>query len=227
MQTLVLGRGKMGTLVAEVAQERGHSVQTLDVEENENARALTPSALAGTDVVIDFTTPEAALPNLRACLGAGAKVVVGTTGWYHGLDEARALAGRPPAALLYGTNFSFGVQLLYRVASLLGQEARGFRFHIDETHHVHKKDAPSGTALTLQSVLAATQFGAGTQITAHREGEVVGVHRLELTGADERIVVEHTASSRRSFAVGAVRAAEWLAPRTGCYDFRDVFLQIL
>lgn len=227
MRTLVLGRGKTGSLVAEVARERGHSVHVLGSKENPNASALTASTLTAYDVVLDFTTPDAVLPNLRACLAVGAKVVVGATGWYGHLAEVGALAERPPAALLYGTNFSFGVQLLFRVASLLGEEARGFRFHIDETHHAQKKDAPSGTALSLQSVLGATPFGAGAPITSHREGEVVGLHRLELTGADERIVVEHEAFSRRSFAVGAVRAAEWLVTRTGCYDFHDVFPQIL
>ncbi len=227
MHILVLGRGKTGKLVAEVAQERGHSVHALDADENHNARSLTPATLARVEAVIDFTTPEAVLPNLRACLSAGAKIVVGTTGWYGHLAEMRALAERKNGALLYGTNFSFGVQLLYRMASVLGQEARGFRFHIDETHHISKKDAPSGTALSLQSVLAATPFGAGAEITSHREGEAVGLHRLELTGAEERIVVEHEATSRRAFAVGAVRGAEWLSTRAGCHDFHDVFTQIL
>ena len=227
MRILILGRGKTGKLVAEVARERGHSVNVLDANENKNAGSLMPTTLAIFDIVIDFTTPEAVIPNLRACLASGAKVVVGTTGWYSHLAGIRELAERKNAALLYGTNFSFGVQLLYRVASVLGQEARGFHFHIDETHHAGKMDSPSGTALSLQSVLAGTPFGANAEITAHREGEVVGIHRLELTGADERIIVEHEANSRRSFAMGAVRGAEWLVSRTGCYDFSDVFAQIL
>ncbi len=227
MRILILGRGKTGKLVAEVARERGHSVYALDEVENRDAGSLTPVMLATFEAVIDFTTPEAVVPNVRACLAAGAKIVVGTTGWYDKLAEIRALAERKQGALLYGTNFSFGVQLLNRMASVLGQEARGFHFHIDETHHASKKDAPSGTALSLQSVLQATPFGADAEITAHREGEAVGIHHLELTTADERISVEHVALSRRSFAVGAVRGAEWLATRTGCYDFRDVFMQIL
>lgn len=227
MRILVLGRGKTGKLVAEVARERGHSVHVLDANENRNGGSLTPVFLATFEAVIDFTTPEAVLPNLRACLASGAKIVVGTTGWYSQLSDIRALVERKNGALLYGTNFSFGVQLLYRMANLLGQEARGFRFHIDETHHASKMDSPSGTALSLQSVLKSTPFGADAEITAHREGEAVGIHRVELTGPEERITVEHVATSRRSFAVGAVRGAEWLATRIGCYDFRDVFAQIL
>ncbi|HEX4020667.1 MAG TPA: dihydrodipicolinate reductase C-terminal domain-containing protein [Acidobacteriaceae bacterium] len=226
MRILVLGRGKTGKLVAEVARERGHSVNVLDAKENHNAGSLTPVTLNTFDVVIDFTTSEAVIPNLRACLASGAKVVVGTTGWYSQLDDIRALAKRKNAALLYGTNFSFGVQLLFRVAAMLGNEARGYHFHIDETHHAEKKDAFSGTALSLQSILKNTPFGADAAITAHREGTVAGIHRLELKGSDEHIVVEHEALSRRIFAVGAVRGAEWLVDRTGCYDFSDVFTQI-
>lgn len=227
MRMLVLGRGKTGKLVAEVARERGHSVNVLDANENRNAGSLTPVTLNTFEVVIDFTTPEAVIPNLRACLASGAKVVVGTTGWYSQLPDIRALVERKNAALLYGTNFSFGVQLLYRLAAELGNAGRGYQFHIEETHHAEKLDSPSGTALSLKSVLARTEFGKKAEITAHRKGEVVGVHRLELTSPDERILVEHEATSRRSFAVGAVRGAEWLIHRNGCYDFHDVFSQIL
>ncbi len=227
MRILVLGRGKTGKLVAEVARERGHSVNVLDANENRNGGSLTPVTLATFEVVIDFTTPEAVLPNLRACIASGAKIVVGTTGWYSHLPDIQALVERKDGALLYGTNFSFGVQLLFRAAELMGKEARGYNFHIDETHHASKLDSPSGTALTLQSILKSTPFGANTDISAHREGEAVGIHRLELTSPEENIVVEHTALSRRCFAVGAVRGAEWLATRTGCYDFHDVFAQIL
>ena len=202
-------------------------MNVLGAKENSNAGSLTPVTLNTFDVVIDFTTHEAVIPNIRACLASGAKIVVGTTGWYSQLDDLRALAERKNAALLYGTNFSFGVQLLFRLAAMLGNEASGYHFHIDETHHAEKKDSPSGTALSLQSILKSTPFGADVKITAHREGTVAGIHRLELTGSDERIAVEHEAMSRRSFAVGAVRGAEWLVGRTGCYDFHDVFTQIL
>ena len=227
MRILVLGRGKTGKLVAEVARERGHSVNVLDANENRNGGSLTPVTLASFEAVIDFTTPEAVLPNLRACIASGAKMVVGTTGWYSQLPDIKALVERKQGALLYGTNFSFGVQLLFRAAELLGKEARDYRFHIEETHHTSKMDSPSGTALSMQSILKTTPFGAAADITAHREGDAVGIHRLELTNAEESIVLEHTATSRRSFALGAVRGAEWIATRTGCYDFHDVFAQIL
>lgn len=227
MRMLILGRGKTGRIVANIARERGHSVQVLDERENQNAGSLTPPSLASFDVIIDFTTPEAVVPNLRACLATGAKVVVGTTGWYSHLNDMRTLAERKNAGLLYSANFSFGVQLLYKLAKLLGDEAGGYQFKIDETHHTEKLDSPSGTALALQKVLSSTAYGASAEIEAHRVANAIGTHRLEVSTNDERIIVEHQALSRRSFAYGAVRGAEWLATRTGCYDFQDVFPQIL
>jgi 4-hydroxy-tetrahydrodipicolinate reductase len=226
MRMLILGRGKTGRVVADIARERGHSVQVLDEKENQNAGSLTPPSLASFEVIIDFTTPEAVVPNLRACLATGAKVVVGTTGWYSHLNDMCALAARKDAALLYSANFSFGVQLLYKLAKVLGEEAGGYQFKIDETHHTDKLDSPSGTALALQRVLAGTPHGASS-IESHRIADAIGTHRLEVSSADERILVEHQALSRRSFAYGAVRGAEWLAGRTGCYNFQDVFPQIL
>ena len=227
MRMLILGQGKTGRVVTEIARERGHSVQTLEEKENKDAGSLTAPSLASFDVVVDFTTPEAVVQNLRACLANGAKVVVGTTGWYQHLDDMRALAARKNAGLLYSTNFSFGVQLLYQMAKLLGKQAGGYQFKIDETHHITKLDSPSGTALTLQQVLSTTPYGASATIDAHRVQDAIGTHRLEVGSENERIVVEHQALSRRSFAYGAVRGAEWLATRAGCYDFQDVFPQIL
>ena len=227
MRILILGRGKTGRVVADIARERGHSVQVLDQKENQDAGSLTPPSLASFEVVIDFTTPEAVVPNLRACLATGAKVVVGTTGWYSHLEDMRALATRKNAALLYAANFSFGVQLLYQMAKLLGDQAASYRFKIDETHHTDKLDSPSGTALALQKILASTAHGVSAGIEAHREKDAIGTHRLEVSTDDERIIVEHQSISRRSFAYGAVRSAEWLATRTGCYDFQDIFPQIL
>lgn len=227
MRMLILGRGKTGRVVAEIARERRHSVQVLDARENQDAGSLTPPNLASFEVILDFTTPEAVIPNLRACLATGAKVVVGTTGWYSHLQDMRSLAERKNAGLLYSANFSFGVQMMYQLAKLLGNEADGYRFQIDETHHAEKLDSPSGTALALQKILASTSHGSSATITAHRVEDAIGTHRLEVATDYERIVVEHQALSRRSFAFGAVRAAEWLSTRTGCYDFQDVFPEII
>ena len=133
MRMLIIGQGKTGRVVTEIARERGHSVQTLEQKENKDAGSLTGPNLASFDVIIDFTIPEAVVKNLRACLANGAKVVVGTTGWYQHLDDMRDLAGRKNAGLLYSTNFSFGIQLLYQMAKLLGNQAGGYEFKIEET----------------------------------------------------------------------------------------------
>lgn len=226
MLLLILGRGKTGSQVAQVARERGHSVRVVGEEENHSAAALTAPFLAGFDAIIDFTTPEAAVQNMRACLANGARVVVGTTGWYAHLADMRDLALRKGGALLYGTNFSVGVQALFRVARELALAAPGYRFHITETHHATKKDAPSGTALSLQRILESASPGLKVEITSKREGEVPGLHVIEARSENDCISLTHEAFSRRGFAEGAVRAAEWIAGRTGCWDFQEIFQEL-
>ena len=228
MRILVLGLGKTGRLVAEVAAERGHSVNVLDAKENASASALTPPFVAGFDVVIDFTTPEAAIQNMRACLATGAKMVIGTTGWYDKLADMRSLAERRQAGLLYGTNFSVGVQVMLKMAATMAKalQQAGYKFSIEETHHVSKLDSPSGTAITLSGVVKAAAGVSDVPVEARREGDVMGVHTLEARSDAERLVLTHEAFSRRGFAEGAVRAAEWLSSRTGCYNFQDVYTEI-
>ncbi len=229
MRILVLGQGKTGRLVAQVASERGHDVRGLDVPENADARALTPAFLAGYDVAIDFTTPEAVIQNMRACLAAGAKIVVATTGWYAKLAEMRGLAESTHAGLLYGTNFSIGVQVMLKLAQQMGASLAGvgYKFSIVETHHVTKLDKPSGTAISIAEMV---ERGAGGKIDVPiesvREGDAKGTHVLEAVSEVDRVVLTHEAFSRRGLAEGSVRAAEWLATRTGCYDFRDVYSEL-
>lgn len=222
MLFLVLGRGKTGSLVAQVAAERGHSVRVVGEEENRNAAALTAPYLAGFDAVIDFTTPESAVQNIRACLANGAHMVVGTTGWYQHLHQMRELCGRRGAALLYSANFSIGVQALFRVARELAAVTPGFAFHITETHHTSKKDAPSGTSLSLKQILESAHPGLTVDITSKREGDAPGIHLIEARSATDSITLQHESFSRRGFAEGAVRAAEWIAGRTGCWDFQEI-----
>jgi 4-hydroxy-tetrahydrodipicolinate reductase len=222
MLFLVLGRGRTGSLVAEVAHERGHGVRVVGEEENRNAAALTAPFLAGFDAVIDFTTPESAVQNMRACLANGARVVVGTTGWYEHLKDMRALCERRGAALLYSPNFSIGVQALFKVARELALSAPGYRFSITETHHAGKVDAPSGTALSLKKIIEAASPGTSVEIASKREGEVPGIHEVLARSDNDSISLKHEAYSRRGFAEGAVRAAEWIAGKTGCWDFQEI-----
>ena len=137
MRVLVLGMGKTGKLVAEVAAERGHSVHVLDAKENADASALTPPFVAGFDVVIDFTTPQAAIQNMRACLATGAKMVIGTTGWYDKLPDMRGLAERKQAGLLYGTNFSVSVQVMLQIAATMGKALKNAGYRV-----FNRRDAP-------------------------------------------------------------------------------------
>jgi 4-hydroxy-tetrahydrodipicolinate reductase len=224
MQFLVLGKGKTGSLVAEVARERGHSVRALDVTENLNASALTAANLSGVDAVIDFTAPEAAVQNMTAVLTCGSRIVVGTTGWYAHLDQMKALTAKG-GGLLYGTNFSIGVQKLFRLTAELAQ-LDGYSFHIAETHHVSKLDAPSGTAITLKEIVEAAQPGVKVEISSYRVGDAKGEHVVTATGEYDTLELKHDAHSRRGFALGAVRGAEWLAGKQGAWDFREIFEQL-
>jgi 4-hydroxy-tetrahydrodipicolinate reductase len=224
MLILVLGKGKTGSLVAEVARERGHIVRAFDIFENEHASALTAPSLAGVDAVIDFTAPEAAAENIRAVLALGGRIVVGTTGWYAHLDEIKSKAQKG-GALLYGTNFSMGVQKLFRLTADLAK-LEGYTFSISETHHVTKLDAPSGTAITLREIIQERLPHAVVEITSHRIADAKGEHIVTASSETDTLEIRHDAHSRRGFALGAVRGAEWLAGKTGAFDFREIFDQL-
>jgi 4-hydroxy-tetrahydrodipicolinate reductase len=226
MLFLVLGKGKTGSLVAEVAHERGHGVRALDIYENRGASALTAPTLAGVDVVIDFTSPEAAVENMRAVLALGYRIVVGTTGWYQQLDAMKAIAGRRGGSLLYGTNFSIGVQKMFKLTAELAK-LDGYQFSIAETRHTSKVDAPSGTALTLKEIIQSARPGAEVEVTSHRVGDAKGEHVVSARSEVDVLELRHDANSRRGFALGAVRAAEWLATqKSGVWDFREISDQL-
>lgn len=223
MHLLILGRGKTGSLLAQLAHERRHHVRVLGAAENANARALTPEFLAGSDVVIDFTNPSAVVPNIEACVRAGKNMVVGTTGWHDQLPRIREMAQSAGTGFLFGTNFSIGVNIFFEVArsvaSALNYDYAG---QIFERHHAQKKDAPSGTAITLQKILREVG-GRELEIVSFREGEVVGMHEVVLNSANDRIYLCHDSNSRRGFAEGAVRAAEWLVGKRGFFEFREMW----
>jgi 4-hydroxy-tetrahydrodipicolinate reductase len=231
MRFLVLGKGKTGSLVAEVALERGHSVRALDIMVNSNASALTAENLDGPgskiDAVIDFTAPKAAVENMRAVLALGRRIVVGTTGWYEHLDEMKSLAAQHGGALLYGTNFSIGVQKLFSLTAQLAK-LDGYTFSIAETHHTSKLDAPSGTAITLKDIILERLPHAEIPIASYRVGDANGEHVVTATSDNDTLEIRHNALSRRGFALGAVRAAEWVAQaqKSGAWEFREIFDQL-
>src|SRR5215831_16119456 len=218
MKLLVLGRGKTGALVAEVAKERGHEVRSLGSQENQDGRALTLELLKETDVVIDFTTPLAVVPNIIHCAEAGVPVIVGTTGWYQHLEKVRELIKERKTGLLYGSNFSVGMNFFFKAMQAIAPILKhGYRGSIVERHHVHKKDKPSGTAVTIQKILETS--GEKVEVASVREGETVGMHLVMLDSPNDTILFTHDAKSRVGFAEGAVQAAEWIKGKTGFYEF--------
>ncbi|MGC2447666.1 MAG: 4-hydroxy-tetrahydrodipicolinate reductase [Candidatus Sulfotelmatobacter sp.] len=228
MNLLLLGRGKTGSLVAEVAAERKHHARVVSASENASAAALTPETLAGINCVIDFTAPHCVLSHIEACVQAGKDMVVGTTGWYKDLDRVKTLVEQQKTGFVYSPNFSVGVNLFFDVArtaaAALHHEYTG---QIFERHHVHKKDAPSGTAMALQRLIRdSSGQNEDLEITSFREGEVVGFHEVIFESGADRIYLSHDAKSRRGFAEGAVCAAEWLMGKKGFYDFKDVWREL-
>jgi 4-hydroxy-tetrahydrodipicolinate reductase len=214
---LVIGDGKMGRAVAQVATERGCDV--VDMYGPAEMESNVPRGIA--DVAIEFTQPDAAPRNVRACLTSGIAVVSGTTGWDTELDAVRDEARRMNAAMLHAPNFSIGVALFVRLVESAAQLAVGrFDAHLIETHHAAKLDAPSGTAKMLVRV-AGGSAGKDIPVTSVRVGSVPGTHELVLDAPFEQIRLVHEARDRRVFADGAVAAAKWLVGKKGVFTFTD------
>jgi 4-hydroxy-tetrahydrodipicolinate reductase len=228
MNILLLGRGKTGSLVAEIARRRGHDVQAVGAAENDACAALAAEKLRAVDAVIDFTAPSCVIGHIEACVAAGKNMVVGTTGWHGEVDRIRRVVESRGTGLVYAANFSVGVNLFFDVARAAAAALRHeYSGQIFERHHAHKQDAPSGTAIAIQRVIQeASGKGERLEITSFREGDVVGMHEVVLDSSADKIYLCHDAKSRQGFADGAVRAAEWIAGKKGFYDFKDVWREI-
>jgi 4-hydroxy-tetrahydrodipicolinate reductase len=230
MNVLILGRGKTGSLVAEVARQRRHNIQVVGSSENAGTAALTPDKLRAIDVAIDFTVPTCVLAHMEACVRANKNMVVGTTGWHGELDHIRKLVEEHGTGLIYAANFSIGVNIFLEAARAAAAALRhDYTGQIFERHHAHKKDAPSGTAIALQQVMRDAGKDVkkeDLEIVSFREGDVVGMHEVVLESSADRIYLCHDAKSRQGFAEGAVRAAEWIAGKKGFYEFKDVWREL-
>jgi 4-hydroxy-tetrahydrodipicolinate reductase len=220
----LIGMGKMGRALAALAPERGFRV----VAELDPARpgyaGITRDSLRGAQVAIEFTTPDAAPANARACAAAGCPVVVGTTGWYDQLPSVAAEIGRAGGAILTAPNFSVGVAVFDRIvaeAARLFAQVDGFDAHLLETHHAAKKDAPSGTAGALAKTASAA-LGRAIPVTSIRTGHVPGTHEIVFDAPFEQVRLVHEARDRRVFAEGALVAARWLVGRRGAFTMADV-----
>jgi len=221
----LLGYGKMGKAIAQVAPEHGLNVRlVLTSESNRDGSGITRENFKGVDVCVDFTTPGAVVANLCRVAALGCNLVVGTTGWQDKLEEVRHVVESAGIGLVYGANFSIGVQLFYRAARAAAEVFSRFpRYdpYITETHHRFKKDAPSGTALELkrqvQSALPDREIG----IASVREGYVPGTHELGFDSEADTVILRHTARSRQGFAEGALYAARWVVGKKGLFSFAD------
>ena len=224
MRIAIIGHGKMGKAVEQVGTARGHAISA--IISREQTGTFGRSALGDADVAIEFSVPDAAVPNAIACVRAGVPVVVGTTGWNSELATLEREVEQRKGAVLWAPNFSIGVQIFAQLIERLARlapEQRGFAAHLVETHHAAKKDAPSGTATLLARVYAESG-GASLPTTSVRVGNVPGRHEVLLDAPYEQLRLIHDARDRRVFADGAVTAAEWLARggRQGVFTLRDV-----
>jgi len=220
----LIGMGKMGRAIAELAPSRGWTV-VAQLDEPEMGRASdVKKQLAAADVAIEFTTPAAAPSNIRSVVDAGCPIVVGTTGWHAELAKTADWVRQHDGALLASANFSLGVNILEHILYTTGRlmhGAEGFDAHLVETHHTAKKDAPSGTALLLE--MAVRQgWGREVPVTSIRTGSVPGTHEIIFDAPFEQIRLSHVARDRRVFAEGALIAAGWLIGRKGVFTMADV-----
>lgn len=220
----------MGQLVGKLAGEQGHEiVLTLDIKDAARSVEDLVNALRGSDVAFDFTVADTVPRNAEACARAGVPLVVGTTGWQSRVEEVRRVVTEHDGALIYGANFSVGVQAFYRIAAHAAELFRGLESYdafIEEAHHKRKFDAPSGTALRLRN-LVAEGLNREVPVTSTRAGYIPGTHRIGFDSVADQITLTHTARSREGFAAGALVAAHWIIGRKGVYEFSEVFDEII
>jgi len=229
MNVALIGHGAMGKLIERLAIEKGHEIAVVvdDADAGLSVGELA-AKLTGANVAIDFTTAEAVSRNVEACVAAGVPLVEGTTGWNAQRDEIERIVRDGNGAMVFGANFSIGVNLFYRIAEHAAELIAKFPEYeafIEEQHHSRKKDAPSGTALKLRDIVAEhVEVG---DVAATRAGNIPGTHRVGFDGPADQILLEHTARSRDGFALGALMAAEWIAGKRGFYEFTDVIEEIV
>jgi len=234
MKIALIGYGKMGKEIEAIALKRGHSV-VLKIN-RENAEAVTAGDLSNADVGIEFSTPHTVLKNIDLCFKAGLPVVVGTTGWNEQLEKVKADCANASGCLFYASNFSIGVNLFFKVNTYLAELMSAYPDYdvsIEEIHHIHKLDKPSGTAITLASQViekigrkkkwSIDDKGPETLfIKDVREGEVPGTHIIRYRSPIDDIEIMHKAHNRKGFALGAVLAAEFIAGKKGVYTMKDL-----
>jgi len=224
MKIALIGYGKMGHIIESIALERGHEVVCI-IDQN-NLCDFESEAFASADVAIEFTTPQTAEQNIRRAWAAGVPVVCGTTGWDVESLKQQLLHNATPS-LMWSSNYSIGVNILFALNRQLAKFMAAYPDytpHMTEVHHIHKLDAPSGTAKTLQEAIGEERLPIA-DIESIREGEVPGIHTVVWDSEVDTISISHSAKSRKGFALGAVIAAEWMKGKTGFHMFEEVLQQ--
>ena len=229
MKIALVGYGKMGKIIDEISQNRGHEV-VARLKETPNRESLKDA-----DVVIEFSNPEAAFENIKVCLENKIPVICGTTGWLDKKPEIERIAVEQNSAFLYGSNFSLGVNLFFAINEKLAKLMNNvdeYQCQLEEIHHIHKKDAPSGTAISIaEGIIENSKYEAWKLdetkdkelgIFALREDEVPGTHSVFYRSEVDEIEIKHTAFNRNGFALGAVIAAEWIVGKQGVFSMKDV-----
>lgn len=243
MKIVILGYGKMGQLIEKFALKRGHEIAL--IVDAHNRESITAEDLADADIAIDFSTPDAALANISLCFEADLPLVVGTTGWYEHLQEVKETCIEANQSLLYGSNFSIGVNIFFHINRLLAKAVSPYQQYdvqVEEIHHIHKLDAPSGTAITIAEGIIENSdvkktwvnqvVGSDEEVVNQpnellieslRIEEVPGTHTVLYSSEVDQIEFKHTAHNRDGFALGAVVAAEWLYGKKGFYQVTEIF----
>ena len=234
MNIAIIGYGKMGKMIEQLATAKGHTIGLIiDVE---NTADLNAENLKNIDCAIEFTTPDAAVNNFLTCFQNGVPVVSGTTGWLDQLDTVKSHCLKNNGAFFYASNFSLGVNILFKLNDYLARIMNNFKDYdvsIDETHHIHKLDKPSGTAITLANQIIEQNTtkqqwslnpssGNDIKITSHREGEIVGIHKITYHSPIDEITIAHEAFSREGFVAGSIMAAEFLKDKKGIFGMNDL-----
>ena len=230
MKIGIIGYGKMGKAIEKVAIDRGHLIIF-------KTNKCDLNLINDVDVTIEFSTPESAFTNIKNCIDTNVPVVSGTTGWLEDLDDIKKLCDKKNGSFLYASNFSLGANLFFelnkKLAHLMSDKSQ-YKTSIDETHHIHKVDKPSGTAITLADDIISNsryknwELDSSSKdkinINSSREKEVKGVHKVVYSSENDIISIKHEALNRNGFALGAIISAEWLVNKKGCFSISDMLI---
>ncbi len=246
MKIALIGYGKMGKMIESIIKEnRTHEI--VFVATSKNRIELAPNQFANCDAVIDFSIPSSVIENAKIVLSAGKPLIIGTTGWYEHMDELKKICSKQNGCIIYGTNFSTGVNLFFMLNDFLAKlmkTQKKYHVFIEETHHTQKKDSPSGTAITLADNILENrnwmkEWTNSTELTdedaddtklaiiSNRTGDAIGEHVVTYYSEIDSIQIAHEAFDRKGFAEGSIVAAEWALNKKGFYSFRDVVKEML